>query len=219
MVLPVTHLTLSGAQAEHSTNWSISGFSRRRSAIIHWTVRCAPDMSGEPTEQQSTPRNGRLWWTVKAHSAQVRSQSCEVRTHQTCLVRHQTVRCHKRTTDFNGQLLQTPTVCLRDSRRTVNSTLSGAPPDCPVCPSSAMAGYSGWGYKYPQPPPFKLSKSPTLQIQYKSKGKHSKDTTKAFNPLQAPKSTQFLRDLREDHLCSFVARVAWIAFFFSFLFF
>jgi hypothetical protein len=62
---------------------------------------------------------------------------------------------------------------------------------------------SGWGYKYPQPPPFKPSKPPILLIQYKSKGKHSKDTIKAFNPLQAPKSTQLLRDLREDHLCFF----------------
>jgi hypothetical protein len=78
---------------------------------------------------------------------------------------------------------------------------------------------SGWGYKYPQPPLFKPSKPPTLLIQYKSKGKHSKDTIKAFNPLQAPKSTQLLRDLREDHLCSFVALVAWIAFWFPFLFF
>jgi hypothetical protein len=75
------------------------------------------------------------------------------------------------------------------------------------------------GYKYSQPPPFKPSKPPTLLIQYKSEGKHSKDTIKSFNPLQAPKSTQLLRDLREDHLCSFIALVAWIAFSFSFLFF
>jgi hypothetical protein len=75
---------------------------------------------------------------------------------------------------------------------------------------------SGWGYKYPQPSPFKPSKPPTLLIPYKSKGKHSKDTIKAFNPLKAPKSTPLLRVLREDHLCSFVALVA---FSFSFLFF
>jgi hypothetical protein len=62
---------------------------------------------------------------------------------------------------------------------------------------------SGWSYIYPQPPPFKQYKPPTLIIQYKSKGKHLKDTIKAFNPLQAPKSTQSLRDLREDNLCFF----------------
>jgi hypothetical protein len=85
-------------------------------------------------------------------------------------------------------------------------------------PINSNAWNSGWGYKYPQPPLFRLSKPPTLLIQYKSKGKHSKETIKAFNPLQAPKSIQLLRDLREDHVCSFVALVAWIAFSFSFLF-
>jgi hypothetical protein len=55
----------------------------------------------------------------------------------------------------------------------------------------------------PQPPPFKLSKFSELHIQYKSKGKHSKDTIKAFNSIQAPKSTQLLIDLRDDHLCFF----------------
>jgi hypothetical protein len=37
-----------------------------------------------------------------------------------------------------------------------------------------------------QPPPFKSSKFSELHIHCKSKGKHSKDTTKAFNQLQAP---------------------------------
>jgi hypothetical protein len=78
---------------------------------------------------------------------------------------------------------------------------------------------SGWNYKYPQPPPFKPFKPPTFLIQYKSKYKHYKDIIKAFNPLQAPKSTQLLRDLREDHLCSLVVLVSWIVFSFSFLFF
>jgi hypothetical protein len=88
-----------------------------------------------------------------------------------------------------------------------------------VCPSTATAGIVVGAINTPQPPPFKPSKPPALLIQYKSKGKHSKDTIKACNPLQAPKSTQLLRYLREDHLCSFVALVAWIAFSFSFLFF
>jgi hypothetical protein len=85
-------------------------------------------------------------------------------------------------------------------------------------PSTTTARIVVGAINTPQPPPFKRSKPPTLIIQYKSKGKHSKDIIKAFNPLQAPKSTQLLRDLREDHLCSFVALVAWIDFSFSFLF-
>jgi hypothetical protein len=38
-------------QAEHQANMPLSGFSGALSAIIHRTVRCAQDMSGEPTEQ------------------------------------------------------------------------------------------------------------------------------------------------------------------------
>jgi hypothetical protein len=53
MVLPEAHQTLSGAQVEHLVNWPLSGFLGKRSAIIHETVRCAPNMSGEPTEQRS----------------------------------------------------------------------------------------------------------------------------------------------------------------------
>jgi hypothetical protein len=67
MVLPVAHQTvsgvhrtLSGAQAEHLPNWPLSGFFKGRFAIIHQTVRCTPNMSGEPTEQQSTEGNSRL---------------------------------------------------------------------------------------------------------------------------------------------------------------
>jgi hypothetical protein len=37
---------------------------------------------------------------------------------------------------------------------------------------------SGWGYKYPQPPPFKPSKFSKLHIQYKSKSIHSKTQSK-----------------------------------------
>jgi hypothetical protein len=36
--------------------------------------------------------NVRLQWTVKAHSAEVKSQSCEVRTHQTCPVQQEDKR-------------------------------------------------------------------------------------------------------------------------------
>jgi hypothetical protein len=199
----MAHRTLSSAQAEHLANWALSIFSGIRSAIIHRTVRCAPDMSGELTEQRSTTPNGRLRWTV--NSGKRRSQKSELRSQNTpnCLVCHRTVLCRKRTKDFNGQPLQTPMVCWCGTHRTMNTVMSGAPPDCPVCPSTATAGIVVGAINTPQPPPFKTSKPPTLLIQYKSKGKHFKETIKAFNPLQAPKSTQLLRVLREDHLCFF----------------
>jgi hypothetical protein len=59
-VLPVAHRTVSDAPSRAALNSSLSGFFRTRSAIIHWTVRCAPDMSGEPTEQRLSSANGRL---------------------------------------------------------------------------------------------------------------------------------------------------------------
>jgi hypothetical protein len=40
-------------------------------------------------------------------------------------------------------------------------TVSGGAPDCPMRPSTAAfpnGHFSGWGYKYPQPPHFKESK-------------------------------------------------------------
>jgi hypothetical protein len=36
------------------------GFFQSLFAIIHRTVQCAPDMSGEPMEQRSTAPNGQL---------------------------------------------------------------------------------------------------------------------------------------------------------------
>jgi hypothetical protein len=47
-------------QDEQHSNQSLSGFSRACSAIIHRTVRCAPDMSSEPMEQWLPGANGRL---------------------------------------------------------------------------------------------------------------------------------------------------------------
>jgi hypothetical protein len=114
----------------HTTNWPLLGFSQSHSVIIHRNVRCAPNMSGKPTEQRSIAPNGRLLWTV--HNAEVRSQSCEVRTHRT-------VRCRKRRKVFNAQSLQTPMVGWHGTHRTMNNVVSGAPLDCPVCPSTTTA--------------------------------------------------------------------------------
>jgi hypothetical protein len=119
--------------AHAQANMPLSGISKPRSAIIHWIVRCAPDMSGEPTEQLLTGANCRL----QKGTVLCRSQSREVRAHWTCPVWHRTVRCNYKTKGSNGRLLQTPMGML--TWRTPNSEqyLSSAPPDCPVCPSPA----------------------------------------------------------------------------------
>jgi hypothetical protein len=106
------HRTLSGAQAEAPRELVALGFSQSHSTKNHWTVRCATGLSGEPTEGTMN--------------------SAEVRTHRT-------IWCRKRTKDFNGQPLQTPTVGGCGTHRTMNSVMSGAPPDCPLCPSITTA--------------------------------------------------------------------------------
>jgi hypothetical protein len=73
-------------------------------------------------------------WTVQRSEVRTANQDAP-----DCPVYHRTIRCRKRTKDFNGQPLQTPTVCWRDRRRTMNSVMSGAPPDYRVCPSTATA--------------------------------------------------------------------------------
>jgi hypothetical protein len=103
----------------------------------------------------------------------------------------------------------------------VHRTVSGGAPDCPVRPSTTALpnGYfGGWGYKYPQPPPFKTSKHSLLLIQYNSNIQHSKTQIKASNQIKVHNSTLVFRSCEKIDLCSFVALVAWLAFFFlSFL--
>jgi hypothetical protein len=164
------------------------GFPWSRSAIIHLTV------SGEPTEQRS---NAPTVDCMNSKSAQCRSQKSEQRSQNApdmsgvppdCPVQQEDKRIQRSTApNPNGMLTwrasdseQSPVRC--------TTGLSGVPID-------NNGWNSGWGYKYPQPPPFRSSKFSELHIHCKSKGKHSKDTIKAFNPLQAPKSTLLLRDL------------------------
>jgi hypothetical protein len=173
IVLSVVHQTLSGAQAEHLTNWPLLGFFGSLSAIIHRTVRCAPDMFGEPTEQRSTALNFDFCkqWTM--HSAEIRSQSNKVRTHWT-------VRCATGQSDaeeFKG--LQ------RSIAPNTNSLLTWHAQDSEQCHVWCTTGLSGvtstattrimvGAINTPQLPPFKLSKFSELHIQYKSKSIHSK---------------------------------------------
>jgi hypothetical protein len=53
---PVVHRTVSGAPGCLDPKTSLSEICRRRTAKIHWTVRCAPDC---PVSQLSARANGR----------------------------------------------------------------------------------------------------------------------------------------------------------------
>jgi hypothetical protein len=89
LVQTVTHRTLSGTQAKAPRELAALEFSQSHSAIIHRTIRCAPDC---PVSQWS---NGQKRPTVDyaddgiVNTTEVRSQNCKVRTHRT-------VRCATR---------------------------------------------------------------------------------------------------------------------------
>jgi hypothetical protein len=61
-------------QARAQANMPLSGFYQARSAIIHRTVRRAPDMSAELAEQRSLRVNGRLQKCAVMNSARQKSE-------------------------------------------------------------------------------------------------------------------------------------------------
>jgi hypothetical protein len=120
-------------QARDQANQPLSGILWARSAINHRTVRCAPDMSGEPAEQRSLCVKHRLQkWTVCD-----RSQSSKIRGHRTCPVWHRAAWCSYRTRVPTVNSLQTPMDVLTWHAPDSEQWMSGVPPDCPVCPSPA----------------------------------------------------------------------------------
>jgi hypothetical protein len=77
----------------------------------------------------------------------------------------------------------------RSTAPNTNGLLTWQAPDseqCHVWCATGLSGVpidingwnSGWGYKYPQPPPFKQSKFSELHIQYKRKSIYSKTHSK-----------------------------------------
>jgi hypothetical protein len=70
----------------------------------------------------------------------------------------------------------------------------------------------------PQPPHSLASKCFEFNIQYKSKRLHSKTHSIDQNPLQVPKSTPPLSDLRERVLCSFALLLLGLPYSFPFSF-
>jgi hypothetical protein len=121
---------------------------------------------------------------------------------RTCPVHHRTVRwptCQKlQRSNPNGWVTWL-------AHRTVRCTIRQQ--------SSPTAVLVVEGYKYPQPPLFKISKHSLLLIQYKSNTQHSKTQIKASDQIKVPNSILVLRTCEKIGLCSFVVLVAWLAFF------
>jgi hypothetical protein len=113
MVQPVAHRTLSCVPVAALANWPLSSFLRATiikftdCSVCHRIVRCATGLSGEQTEQLSTSPTVDCADGGTVNSAEVELQSQNA---PECPVCHWTVRCRKRTNDFNGQQLQTPMI-------------------------------------------------------------------------------------------------------------
>jgi hypothetical protein len=168
-----------------------------------------------PSRQRSSAEDIKC---TTVHACARRSQSRRKKAHQivnrTCPMHHRTVRwphlSELQWSNPNGWVTWL-----------AHRTLSGGAPNCPVrhtTDSLPNDNFGGWGYKYPQPPLFKASKHSLHLIQYKSNTEHSKTQIKASDRIKVPNSTLVFRTCEEIDLCSFVALVAWLAFFFlSFL--
>jgi hypothetical protein len=200
-VLPVAHRIVSGAPGRVTLKQLVFGFLQG-SAIIHRTVRIAPDMSGEPTSNDYlAPTIVYPKWIVM-NSAR---QSSKYRSHSApdCLVQLQDK-------GSNGQVAPNPQrACWRGKHWTVNRT-------CPVWHRTVRCNYRTrvptikslqtptvrcadrqqkqpttrkWLEAINTPPTTSFNGIQVFWTPY-SLQEHSQtlqDTFKAFNPLQAPK--------------------------------
>jgi hypothetical protein len=192
-VLTVAHQTLSCVHCPGQGTRELATLGILWESLRYNSPDCPVDMSGEPTEhgqlrQRSTEVNSKKCTVQKSELRSQNAPDCPVLQEDKGLQR-------SIAPNPNGKLTWHALYNEECHVRCTNG-LSDVP-------STATARIVVRAINTPQPPPFKPSKFSELHIQYKSKGKHSKDTIKAFNSLQAPKSTQLLRDLREDHLCFF----------------
>jgi hypothetical protein len=165
-------------------------------------------LSGELMEQRSTAPNGRLRW--RQYSEQSRSQKSEVQSQNAP----------------NYPVLQEDKGLQRSIAPNHNGRLTWHAPgseQCHVPCTTGLSGVpidsndwnSGWGYKYPQPPPFNPSKFSDLHIQYKSKDIHFKAQSKYEILSKFQNKLKCLMTWERIICVSFVALVAWINFFFS----
>jgi hypothetical protein len=106
---PVCHRTCPVHQRTPTSNSSPSGNSRGNSAIIHWTVRCTPDMSGAPRKSglRNSPHSG---------------------IHFSCsAIIHRTVWCNSGTTATSGANGYLRRIKCAPARAEVRHTHAGAP--------------------------------------------------------------------------------------------
>ena len=90
---PVVHRTVSGAPGWLLANWPLSGIRRRRTAIIHRTVRWCTGLSGEPTAASATVGRAIRGRRVARANGRQGAPDCPVCTGQ-CPVRQRARSCN-----------------------------------------------------------------------------------------------------------------------------
>jgi hypothetical protein len=89
------HRTVSGALGWALANWPLSGIRRRRTTIIHRTVRWCTELSGEPTAAKATVDRAIRTRRVAHANSWLGAPDCPVCTGQ-CLVRQAARRSNGR---------------------------------------------------------------------------------------------------------------------------
>jgi hypothetical protein len=116
----VVHWTVSGAPGWLLANWPLSGIHRRRTTIIHRTVRWCTGLSGEPTAASATVGRQIRGRRVACSNGREVASDCPVCTGQ--------CRCANR-------YISATVGCAILGRRSApdhEQCLSGGAPDCPV---------------------------------------------------------------------------------------
>jgi hypothetical protein len=117
---PVVHQTVSGASGWALANWPFSGIRRRRTTIIHRTVRWCTGLSGEPTATRAT---------VGRQIRRRRVAALTVgRGHRTVRCAPDSVWCAN---DYNSATVGCAILGKR-SAPDHEQWMSGGAPDCPV---------------------------------------------------------------------------------------
>jgi hypothetical protein len=151
--------------------------------------------------------------TVKVNSARLRAQKSEQRqkahrtVNKTCPVHHRTVwwpSCQKlQRSESNGLVTWL-----------AHRTVSGGAPDCPVRHTTAVSTndhFGGWGYKYPQPPHFNVSKFSDFKPHTRALDfieRHKQEIKSS--PKSKDHSNQIVTSERDN--CVHLSSCAWIAF-------
>jgi hypothetical protein len=121
---PVVHRTVSGAPGWALANWPLSRIRRRRTAIIHQTVRWCTGLSGEPTTASATVGRAIRVRRVAHANGWLGAPDCPVCSGQ-CPVRQPARRSNSRLRqEWKEIRTRHATVAVRWC-----TGLSGAPPD------------------------------------------------------------------------------------------